>query len=80
MKYLTLKTAGCAAALLLGSVTNATEPPANPWLAQGAYPISHHDPGQTDSTAVDGPSIGGRVRHEQVQSVPLLWSSALSPT
>ncbi len=58
------------------SGASAADVPINPWLAQGGYPVSHHDPGQTDSTAIDGPSIGKRVRHDQVQSVPLLWSSA----
>lgn len=50
--------------------------PINPWLAQGAYPVSHHNAGQTDATPVDGPSIGRRLKHSEVQTVPLLWSSA----
>jgi hypothetical protein len=54
----------------------ATSPPVNPWLAQGAYPISHHNSAQSDSTPVDGPNLGRRVRSEEVQTVPLLWSSA----
>ena len=54
----------------------AGQVPVNPWLAQGAYPISHHNPGQTDSTPVDGPDRGKRLSHEDVKSVPLLWSSA----
>ena len=54
----------------------AGNPPANPWLAKGAYPISHHNAAQTDSTPVDGPSIGRRLKTSEVKSVPLLWSSA----
>ena len=54
----------------------ATSPPVNPWLAQGAYPISHHNSAQSDSTPVDGPNVGRRLRTDEVQTVPLLWSSA----
>lgn len=50
--------------------------PANPWLADSAYPVSHHNAGQTDSTDVDGPDRGRRLKHDEVKSVPLLWSSA----
>ena len=50
--------------------------PVNPWLAQSAYPVSHHNAGQTDSTPVDGPDVGRRVAKDEVKSVPLLWSSA----
>ena len=67
--------AGAGLALLSGVVI-ADAVTVNPWLAQGAYPISHHDAAQTDSTWVDGPDRGGRLRTDQVKSVPLLWSSA----
>ena len=50
--------------------------PVNPWLAESAYPISHHNAGQTDSTLVDGPDVGRRLAEDEVKSVPLLWSSA----
>jgi len=54
----------------------AGEVPANPWLADSAYPISHHNPGQTDSTPVDGPDLGKRLTVYDVKTVPILWSSA----
>ena len=51
-------------------------PAANPWVADSAYPLSHHDPAQTDSTPVDGPRIGRQLTVEEVQTVPVLWCSA----
>jgi hypothetical protein len=42
----------------------------NPWLAEGAYPISHHNPAQTDTTAVAGPDLGRRLRVDKVKHVP----------
>ncbi len=50
--------------------------PANPWIADSPYAISHHDPAQTDVTPVDGPTLGGRIRFDQVQTVPVVWCSA----
>ncbi|MCX2977191.1 hypothetical protein [Candidatus Marimicrobium litorale] len=50
--------------------------PANPWIADSPYAISHHDPAQTDVTPVDGPTIGGRIRYDQAQTVPVVWCSA----
>jgi hypothetical protein len=61
--------------LLIGN-SAADEPAVNPWLANSAYPISHHNAAQTDSTAVDGPSIGKKLSRDDVKTVPLLWSSA----
>ena len=54
----------------------ASQVPTNPWLADSAYPISHHNPGQTDSTPVDGPDLGKRLSVDDVKTVPILWSSA----
>tara|TARA_R110001599_G_scaffold353815_1_gene598775 strand:+ start:17664 stop:18824 length:1161 start_codon:yes stop_codon:yes gene_type:complete len=54
----------------------AGEPVVNPWLASSAYPISHHNAAQTDSTPVDGPSIGKKLTTADVKTVSLLWSSA----
>ena len=51
-------------------------PPRNPWVAQSSYAISHHNPGQTDSTPVDGPRVGKDLSHQDVQTVPVLWTSA----
>ncbi len=50
--------------------------PANPWIADSPYAISHHDPAQTDVTPVDGPTLGGRIRFDQAQTVPVVWCSA----
>ena len=54
----------------------AGQVPANPWLADSAYPVSHHNPGQTDSTPVDGPNLSKRLTVDDVKTVPILWSSA----
>jgi hypothetical protein len=62
--------------LTLAMQAAANGVPANPWLADSAYPVSHHNAGQTDSTDVDGPDQGRRLKHDEVKSVPLLWSSA----
>ena len=76
-KFLTYLTRCVASALLLWSAVAAgAEPAVNPWLAHSAYPISHHNAAQTDSTAVDGPSVGKKLTRADVQTVPLLWSSA----
>jgi hypothetical protein len=64
----------CLAAVVSG-VAWAGVPP-NPWLADAAYAISHHDPAQSDSTPVDGPRLGQRLTRADVKTVPLLWSSA----
>jgi len=58
------------------SLAGAGEPTTNPWLAKSAYPISHHNAAQTDSTPVDGPSVGKKLTADDVKTVPLLWSSA----
>ena len=54
----------------------AGDVPVNSWLADGAYPVSHHHAGQTVSSPVDGPNVGKRLSADEVKSVPLLWSSA----
>ena len=66
------------AALLVLCASNIAHPevPANPWLARASYAISHHDPAQSDSTAIDGPRVGKRLQRDDVKTVPLLWSSA----
>lgn len=55
----------------------ATNLPAkNPWVADTPYAISHHNPAQTDVTEVYGPTVGGKLKHQQVKTVPLVWCSA----
>jgi hypothetical protein len=64
------------AALAMNMPALAGGVPTNPWLADSAYPVSHHNPGQTDSTSVDGPNVSKRLSEDEVKTVPLLWSSA----
>lgn len=45
-------------ALACAAVADTAIPVANPWVSPSSYAISHHNPGQTDSTPVDGPRIG----------------------
>ena len=59
-----------------GFAASVNLPAANPWLAKSAYPISHHNSGQTDSTPVDGPRVGKQLGLKDVQTVTLLWCSA----
>lgn len=51
-------------------------PPENPWLADAAYAISHHNAAQTDATGIDGPTQGAVLTTDQVKWVPLVWCSA----
>ena len=59
---------------LLAAQTNL--PAANPWVADSAYPISHHNSAQTDVTPIDGPTVGKRLTRNEVKTIPLLWCSA----
>ncbi|MEH6569341.1 MAG: hypothetical protein V7709_09710 [Halioglobus sp.] len=54
----------------------ANLPADNPWVAKSAYPISHHNPAQTDVTPVNGPTRGKQLTLGDVKTVPLLWCSA----
>jgi hypothetical protein len=58
------------ATLALALPALAAGVPVNHWLADSAYPVSHHNAGQTDSTPVDGPDVGKRLSVDEVQSVP----------
>ncbi len=51
-------------------------PPKNPWVADSAYAISHHNAAQTDVTPVDGPKVGAQLTLGDVKTVPLVWCSA----
>ena len=51
-------------------------PPVNPWLATSSYAVSHHNPAQSDATAIEGPSISKKLTLAESQYVPLIWSSA----
>ena len=70
--------AGLLAATLpiFAAIADTALPEPNPWVAEAAYAISHHNPAQTDVTDVDGPTRGAKLTVDQVQTVPLLWCSA----
>ncbi|MFL2936216.1 MAG: hypothetical protein ACJZ7Z_05735 [Myxococcota bacterium] len=48
----------------------------NPWLAEGPYPISHHNPGQTDLSTERGPTRGKDLEAQDAKTVPVAWCSA----
>ncbi|MFT4518628.1 MAG: hypothetical protein ACI9JM_001013 [Halioglobus sp.] len=54
----------------------ANMPVANPWIANSAYAISHHNAAQTDVTAINGPTIGAKLTLADVKTIPLVWCSA----
>jgi len=54
----------------------AALPTPNPWAAAGPYPMSHHNPAQTDLTVVDGPTRGKALGLEDAKTVPVIWCSA----
>lgn len=47
----------------------------NPWLNDSVYPISHHNPAQTDTSVVTGPSIGKALTEADATSVIATWVS-----
>lgn len=50
----------------------ATTPPRNPFLADSAYPIPHHNSAQVDSTTVRGPSMRTRsLREDEIEYAPV---------
>jgi hypothetical protein len=74
---------GFAAPLMLAlliAATSAAEPialpPVNPWAAAGPYPMSHHNPGQTDVSNVEGPTRGKKLNLADAKTVPVVWCSA----
>jgi len=58
------------------SAGDAALPARNPWLAAGPYPVSHHNPAQTDVSVVEGPTQGKRLEVSEAKSVPVVWCSA----
>ncbi len=68
-----------SAALLSAGASVAQDiavPATNPWAAAGPYPMSHHNPAQTDLTIVDGPTKGKKLTVEDAKWVPVVWCSA----
>ena len=65
--------------LALAAPASRAEEPAvpapNPWAAEGPYPMSHHNPAQTDLTVVEGPTKGKRLERADAKTVPVIWCS-----
>jgi hypothetical protein len=53
----------------------AALPSPNPWAAAGPYPMSHHNPAQSDVTVVDGPTKGRKLTVADAKTVPVVWCS-----
>jgi len=51
-------------------------PPRNPWLADGPYPMSHHNPAQTDVSTEHGATRGKDLTADESHTVPVTWCSA----
>lgn len=51
-------------------------PARNPWLADGPYPMSHHNPAQTDVSTEHGATRGKDLVAADVKTVPVTWSSS----
>ncbi len=62
-------------ALLLLAAAAALPAP-NPWAADGPYPMSHHNPAQTDTSVVEGPTKGKVLTRADAKTVPVSWCSA----
>ena len=75
MKYC-IPTFSILLAALAGTAGASGVPAPNPLVADSSYAISHHNPGQTDSTSIDGPRIGKKLTHAEARTVPVLWTSA----
>jgi hypothetical protein len=51
-------------------------PTRNPFAAAGPYPMSHHNPAQTDVSVVEGPTRGKKLELEDAKTAPVVWCSA----
>jgi hypothetical protein len=51
-------------------------PARNPFAAAGPYPMSHHNPAQTDVSVVEGPTKGKKLDVTDAKTVPVVWCSA----
>ncbi len=70
----TLICIGLTSWVTLANGANLPEP--NPWVTQSVYPMSHYNPGQTDTTAVAGPTTGKQLALDDVKTVAAAWVSA----
>jgi hypothetical protein len=67
---------GCFLPCIADAADEAALPPRNPWATTGPYPMSHHNPAQTDVTIVDGPTRGKQLTSADARTVPVVWCSA----
>ena len=74
--YLALATSLCLLTPVVSLAADVGIPASHPWAAAGPYPMSHHNPGQTDLTVVDGPTKGKQLTREDAKTVPVVWCSA----
>jgi hypothetical protein len=72
---LALATSLVALLPLVAAADDAGLPAPHPWAAAGPYPMSHHNPGQSDVTVVDGPTKGKKLTVDDVKTVPVVWCS-----
>ena len=67
------------ALLLATSAVNAQNapnlPPPNPFLATSAFPISHSNPGATETVAHAGPTKGRKLSVADIKTVPMVFTS-----
>lgn len=65
------------AAFLPGLVLAVPAQPApNPWLNTSVYPISHHNPAQSDVSIAPGPTESKKLTSRDAATVPVVWCSA----
>lgn len=66
--------AGAVLAQSAGAAS-ASLPERNPWLTDSVYPISHDDAAGTNSVPHAGPTVGRKLRAEDVKSLPTVFTS-----
>lgn len=54
---------------------NINFPAKNPWLTNSVYPTSHHNPGQTDASPINGPTHSQILEKKDVKTVMGLFNS-----
>lgn len=57
------------------SLKSANLPAKNPWLTTSVYPTSHHNPGQTDASPVNGPTKSKILKKSDIKTVAGLFNS-----
>lgn len=76
LSWLFQRLVGLCLLVIAPPVAASDLPPKNPWIADSAYAISHHNAAQTDATAIYGPTKGAVLTADQAKVVPLIWCSA----